>query len=211
MTRPSRSSRLFSRGRWRRRRRPQSERGAVLVEFALVGTLLVTLVLGVLEIGMAWRDYQSLNQASRSGARVVSQLGAAGEADQQSLLAIEAALGPLAPAISRVVIYEADANGDMPVDCVTATAGYAGPANCNVYDRTSLDNIATSGWWGSGTSCGSADGHWCPPTERSDDLLTSTFVGVLVELDRSSITGMFGSSTQRISEATVMRVEPAIE
>ncbi|MEM9134973.1 MAG: TadE family protein [Actinomycetota bacterium] len=181
------------------------------MEFALVGAFLATLVVGVLEIGMAWRDYQSLNQASRSGARVVSQLGLAGEADQQGLLAIEAALGSLGPGVSRIVIYEADVNGDMPAACATAAAGYTGPANCNVYDGMSLSNIATSGWWGSGTSCGSADGNWCAPSERSDDLLSSTYVGVLIELDRSSITGLFGSGTQRISEATVMRVEPEIE
>ncbi len=198
-------------GARRRIARRRGQRGAVLVEFALVSSLLVTLVVGVLEIGMAWRDYQSLNQASRSGARVVSQLGLAGEADQQGLLAVEAALGPLAADVTRVVVYEADINGDMPAACVTATAGYVGGANCNVYDRTSLDNIATSGWWGSGTSCGSADGNWCPPSERSDDLLSSTYVGVLVEIDRGSFTGLFGSSTRRISEATVMRVEPEIE
>lgn len=193
------------------RRRARTERGAILVEFALISTILVTLVVGVLEIGSAWSDYQSLNQASRSGARVVSQVGVAGEADSQGLLAIEAALGPLAGDVTRIVVYEADTDGNMPVACETATAGYSGTANCNVYDATSLANLTTPGWWGSGTSCGSADGNWCAPTDRSDNLNAATYVGVVVEVERDYLTGLFGGGTQAMSEATVMRVEPEIE
>ncbi|MEL7158904.1 MAG: TadE/TadG family type IV pilus assembly protein [Actinomycetota bacterium] len=195
-----------------RRQRPRAnERGAVLVEFALVATLLVTLVVGVLEVGSAWSDYQSLNQASRSGARVASQVGLQGEADQQALLAVESALGPLGNSVSRIVIYEAGADGAMPAACQTATAGYNGTANCNVYDATSLANLTTPGWWGTGTSCGTADGNWCAPTERSDDLSDATFVGVVVEVERNYLTGLFGGGTQSMSEITVMRVEPEIE
>lgn len=182
-----------------------------MVEFAFMSTILVSLVVGVLEIGSAWSDYQSLNQASRAGARVASQLGTTGEADSEALLAIEAAIGPLGDNLSRVVVYEADVNGDMPASCLTAPAGYTGSANCNVYDANSISNLATAGWWGSGTSCGTADANWCSASERNDDLTSSSFVGVMVEVDRPLLTGLFGTGTQRMTEATVMRIEPEIE
>lgn len=192
--------------------RPEGgDRGAVLVEFALVSTFLVTLVIGVLEIGSAWSDYQSLNQASRSGARVASQVGVAGEADSEALLAIESALGPLEDKVTRIVVYEADINGAMPTACETATVGYTGAANCNVYDASSLANLAIPTWWGSGGSCGTADGNWCAATERNGDLTTSTFVGVQIEVERTYLTGLFGGGTHQLSEATVMRIEPEIE
>ncbi len=187
------------------------ERGAVLVEFALMSLVLVTLAMGVLEIGAAWNDHQSVTQASRSGARVGSQLGVEGNADVESLLAIDAALGDLGDDVTRIVMFEADGNGNMPTACETATAGYSGAANCNVYDTTHLSNLTTTGWWGSGTSCGTADANWCPATERADDLSTATYLGIHIEIQRSYLTGIFGGGTQRLSETTVMRVEPPIE
>ena len=196
--------------RWFPRR---SERGAVLVEFTLVGTLLITLAIGVLEIGAAWSDYQSLTQASRSGARVASQLGTDASADAEALLAIEASLGDLASDVTRVVIFEADANGAMPALCAGATWPYNGSGRCNVYDDSAISMVGTSGIYGvSGDSnCGSYDANWCSVTDRADDLTNATYVGVQVEVERSYLSGLFGGGTHVITEATVMRVEPDIE
>ena len=125
------------------------ERGAILVEFAFVSTFLVILVLGLFEVGGIWSDHQTVTDASRAGARVESQLSVEGEADNEALLAIQAALGSLGSDISRVIVYEADINGDMPSACVTAVVGYNGGSNCNVYDATTMANLSTAGWWGS--------------------------------------------------------------
>lgn len=184
------------------------ERGAVLVELSLVATLLVTLVLGVLEVGAAWSDHQSVTSAARSGARVVSQVGLDAAADRQALLAIEASLGDQAGLVHRVVVFEAGADGSMPAPCVNATGGYSGGADCNVYDSGSFANLATAGWWGSGGSCGTADDNWCATTRNSAQT-TATFVGVLVEVERPYLTGLFGGGTHTISETTVMRIEPS--
>ncbi|MEM7341429.1 MAG: TadE family protein [Actinomycetota bacterium] len=183
----------------------------MLVELALMGTFLIVMTLGLLEIGSAWNDHQAVTGASRSGARVGSQRATEGDADQQMLLAIEAALGQIDPTISRVVVFEADVNGDMPAACLGASAGYVGGANCNVYDATSLTNITTPGWWGSGTACGSADGNWCAPTDRVNELHTATYLGVHVEVTRQYVTGLFGTGTHTLSETTVMRLEPDLE
>ena len=44
-------------------------RGAALVEFAIVVLLLLTLVLGIIEFGLLMKDYLLLNHAAREGAR----------------------------------------------------------------------------------------------------------------------------------------------
>jgi Flp pilus assembly protein TadG len=189
-------------------RRP-GERGAVLVEFVIVATVLVTLVLGVFEIGMMWSDHQALTQSARHGARVVSQLGVAGEADVEALRSVNASLSSINANIDRVVVFEADTNGDMPTACETASAGYTGSANCNVYDSTSIANLGTLSWWGSGLSCGSADSNWCSATHRNDTQASATYIGVHVEITRPYLTSFFGGGTQTMSETTVMRIEPA--
>lgn len=47
-------------------------RGAALVEFAIVVLLLLTLVFGIIEFGLLMKDYMVLNQAAREGARSAS-------------------------------------------------------------------------------------------------------------------------------------------
>ena len=64
----------------RLRRRERREGGAALVEFALVAPLLILLLFGLIEFGMALNDYQSIRQGVRDGARqaVVKQYGSTG-------------------------------------------------------------------------------------------------------------------------------------
>jgi Flp pilus assembly protein TadG len=187
----------------------KSERGAVLVELALVAMVLATLVTGVFEIGMAWSDHQSLTQSSRSGARVGSQLGTSAQADNQVLRAVEAGLGDQIGDLTRIVIYQADTNGDMPAACVSAAPGYSGGANCNVYGPADLAVLDTTAQWGSGTACGPRDGNWCSVTERNDAQATASYLGVYVEIDRPFLTGLFGGGSHTMTETTVMRIEPA--
>ncbi len=58
-------------------RRMKGERGASLVEFALVLPVLLLLVFGIIDFGFAFNDYQSLRQGVRDGARqgVVTAFG----------------------------------------------------------------------------------------------------------------------------------------
>jgi Flp pilus assembly protein TadG len=185
------------------------ERGAVLVEMALIVSLLITLVLGVFEIGMAWSDHQAVTQASRSGARVGSQLGTAAQSDNQILRAVQAGLQDQASTVTRIVVYEADANGEMPAACKTASAPYSGAAHCNVYDAATFAELGTASKWGSGSACGTLDDNWCSATDRDNAQDSATYLGVYVEVERQYLTGLFGGGTHRMSEHTVMRVEPA--
>jgi Flp pilus assembly protein TadG len=52
------------------RRRWQCERGAELIEFAIVAPLLVFIIAGIIDFGMMFRTYEAVTNAAREGARV---------------------------------------------------------------------------------------------------------------------------------------------
>jgi hypothetical protein len=190
-------------GRILRRRRARhlagatdGERGSALVEFALVAILLLTLAFGTVEMGTAWSDSQLVTQAARSGARGSAQLGVSSQSDLYAVQSIEAALGDLAPHLTRIVIYDAvAADGAMPSACVTASSpGISG--SCSVYDSS---HFANYGAW--------TDGAWAP-SARNNTLDSADHVGVRVEVARPYTTDFFVGATFDISDTTVMRIEP---
>jgi hypothetical protein len=62
----------------RRRFGPRSERGAVVVEAALVTPLLMALVLGIIEMALLMKDDVALTSAVRNGGRIASANAGAG-------------------------------------------------------------------------------------------------------------------------------------
>ena len=52
------------------------DNGAAIVEMAIVFPLLVLMIIGIIEIGVAFRDYLTVSAASREGARVAALAGA---------------------------------------------------------------------------------------------------------------------------------------
>ena len=176
--------------------RDRSERGAALVEFAIVASVLLTLAFGTFEMGSGWSDSQLVTQAARTGARSAVQLGTDPAADSFAVESIEAGLGHLADDLTRIVIYEANAaDGSMPPACESASPPGV-PNKCSVYDQTSFGTYAT---W--------ADGAWLP-SDRENTLADADNVGVRVEVARPFITGFLGASTFDIADTTVMRIEP---
>jgi len=51
-------------GRWR------SERGAELIEFALIAPILIFIIAGIVDFGMMFRTFEAVTNAAREGARV---------------------------------------------------------------------------------------------------------------------------------------------
>lgn len=49
--------------------RVRDQRGQTAVEFALVAPLLVVLLLGIIQVGIAFHDYVTITDAARAGAR----------------------------------------------------------------------------------------------------------------------------------------------
>ena len=98
---------------WRRGK----EKGATVVEFALTISLLLMLVLGAFEYGMALRDWLSVTIGTREGARVAASAANYGEADCAILEATAGALQSFRSGqIREVHIYKSDENGAYPAN-----------------------------------------------------------------------------------------------
>lgn len=196
-----------------RRRGPRrSDRGAAMVEFAIILPVLALFAFGVLEVSMVIRDRGEAVTASTVAQRAAAHLGPARMADYNALTAV---LGSVRERdmLQRVVIFKPTASGAVPPGCTTTSQS----GKCNVYNKTFLTQLATAEdgspgagavFFGGVSSCSgsSPDRSWCP-TVRSDvqsDGLDS--IGVLIELQHRSSTGFFGDRT--ITEQSVGRVEP---
>ena len=62
----------------RMRTRVRCERGAELIEFALTLPLLLLLVLGIIEFGFLFQEYEVVTNAAREGARIGALIPSAG-------------------------------------------------------------------------------------------------------------------------------------
>ena len=175
------------------------ERGASLVEASLVFPILILLVMGTLEIGLAFKDYLTVSYISREGARLGGLAGDDPEADCAILVGIGGIVtqGDLAR-IEEIQIYQA--NEQTGVQGLTNTATYnvgKDPEVCNV------PSTAADGW--------SINPVNWSPTSRQTTVGTDSLdvIGVRVILTREWVTGFppFRGSFE-VNEATLTRLEP---
>lgn len=194
------------------------ERGAVLVEFALVAMLLFVLGAGAFDYGMAWRAGLTVNEGARTGARVGSAMGnledsGSGKAlaDYYALSGARAALessGRLAD-VERVVIFRSTtADGVVPAECKTQT----NPNRpCNIIDGAVFRGGLSEGHFrtdGCLTSTSYAR-RWCP-ANRNSVQLTAEYFGIWIRYRENHFFPVIGSHTM-IERQAVMRIEPQIE
>lgn len=99
----------------RMRRRTAEDRGATLVEAAIVLPLLFLMIFGILEIGSALKSYSGAANAVRAGGRMASVAGNDADADRAILerIAREAA-GVGEGEIEYIVIWHASSTGEVP-------------------------------------------------------------------------------------------------
>lgn len=171
-----------------------------MVELAFLTVPLVFILLGVIELGLLWRDALTLDQASRSGARVGANLTNDPQADREALRALVSNLdADQYDEIEYVVVYQVDSAGDMPVSCATTSSTV-----CNHYTSTMLDQLDNDVRWGCGGSA--YDIEWCP-TSRNPEFHTPVDLGVHVVTRRVWLTGWFADVTD-LTSTTVMRLDP---
>jgi Flp pilus assembly protein TadG len=91
----------------------RSDRGAVAVEFALLLPILLTILLGILEFGLAYNAQITITNAAREGARAL----AIGNAANTPFAAVSAASAALSPAVTQAEVTIS------PSACTAATAG----------------------------------------------------------------------------------------
>lgn len=174
--------------RWRLRGR-RHERGAVAVETALVSTMLITILYGVVEVSFLYRDSMIITSASRAGARMASSLPRQDFAAVTATQVQDALNGVPLSGVQQVWVYKA-ANGTATP---TATVPGSCSTNCARFVPSS-GNLVRSGGSGWAVSAQNA----CATKQD--------YVGVFVQYTYASRVGLFNGKT--LSENTVMRLEP---
>ncbi len=184
------------------RRARRSERGVTMIESAIATPVVLLLIFGVLEFGLLFKDYLSLANGVRDGARLASALGTDVNTDYK---VIESALKRM-PAVNRnqvrrIVIFKADsADSEVPSACRTASVTNV----CNSYSGADFDRPEEDFHGG----LGAPDRFW-RPTSRKDRLSDPPdYVGVWIEVRHEAATGILPLSKD-LTEEVVMRIEPA--
>lgn len=178
------------------------ERGATLVEAAVAMPLLILVIVAILELGLAFKDYLTVSYLSREGARI----GALAGNDMDADCAILRGLGALVTAgdlarIDRIEIYKADnSSGAQGATNIAVYQTGQDPTLCNV------PALPSDGW--------SVNSSAYPPLSRqtavspTDDL---DIIGVRIILTRSWVTNFPPfSGTMQVDEATITRMEPEV-
>lgn len=118
-----------------RERSPSPPRGAAIVEFAIVLTLMLLITAGIFEFGRAFQYYDALAKATRDGARLMSSapmatINSVGVTNAKDLVVTSANAANLRPVLTNgdVVVTctpAACADGTAPTDIEVSISGYS--------------------------------------------------------------------------------------
>jgi hypothetical protein len=181
------------------------ERGATLVEAAVAYSLLFLALFAVVEFGMVFKDWLSVSQATREGARAGATFGNDLSADIKVLDGVETALVPQGWAAGdEVRIFRANSPSASESQLYTYSPGFdcSDPTNvfppgdccdwspCPEQFRT---NYTVPGW---------------DPRDRDVTAPNTDRIGVTIELSHEWITGFIGSGAVDLSTTTDFQLEP---
>jgi Flp pilus assembly protein TadG len=178
------------------RRGQRGERGAAVVEAAIILPLLLMLTFGALEFGLAFRDSAGVASASRSGARIGSAMPAQDGFQDSARMSVNEAVKDLTHSTPvALVIYKANTATGLPVSGTFASCGdcyrYAWDAAAKQFSST-------------------ASGEPWTAAEQEAELCTpggTAAIGVYLEAQHDFITGLFGAFSD-YDHKTVMMLEP---
>lgn len=179
------------------------DRGATLVEAAVVYGLLFLTLFAVVEFGLAFKDWLSVSHAAREGARAGATYGDDPRADIQILRDVERTLAPAGIADGMGVrIFEAKSGGE------STSYGYAPGTGCASTVTPALP--------------GCCDWSPCPepfrtnyivpvwdPADRDVEAPTTDRIGVEVEFTHVWLTNYFVPSSD-FTTSTDFQVEPQV-
>jgi hypothetical protein len=192
---------------WKRNgivRRIKREDGASLVEMAFVLPVLILLIFGSLEFGLAFKERLTISSAANSAGRTGATMGDRAEADIRILEAIEVGLyDQVDPGIIvRVQIFRADTNtGAMTTDVNTYTYDGSDPV-CKWIPCPDPD-VPGYGYGGS----------WVP-ANRDTTLDPGggglDVLGVQVTYHHTPVTNILLYLERDYAERALVRLEPAV-
>ncbi len=191
--------------RWNSRFKKRSaERGAAIVEAVLVTPLFLLLILGIIELGPAFMNWNAIHGASREGARAGSVAGANPNADYQILQEIKGRLRPSIAKVNYVIVFKATTTtDDPPANCLSAAGALLRGVldTCNIYYFSDFARPDTD--FGNGTVT-AADALW-PAISRLDSVDNADKLGVHISTDHRTLTGIIPSTTMEYT--TVFAIE----
>jgi hypothetical protein len=222
----------------RRRSFRRDQRGAAVVEAALVLPAIVALLFGMLEMGLYFKDTLTVSEATKDGAHVGAEYAQDPGADYYILQQIQHM--SLNGIVQEVIVYDAanvnpanQAAQNVPAGCVSSATGVsvsytdssgvlhnAGAiGSCNVYIAANGDFNHPLSDFTSGNFANSQ--HW-PGSIRLQNTtdtryLTGVnqqagngpdFIGVWVKTTHNWMTGFVSTRPTTITDQAVFRIEP---
>ncbi len=174
--------------------RRHSDSGASLVEVGIILPILLTLALGLAEVGFLVIDYITVTNAARSGARTGSSLGPVTGVDNSILEVVEEDLCNLNHGTVKVVrIFKAGADGSMGVSNNFTPSG---ALRCNQTGHAFVCSVAEGG-------CG-----WSETGRNNDPPSSYDQLGVRIEFDHEYVTGFLPLPETGFTETAIMQLEP---
>ena len=184
----------------------ENERGATLVEAAIAYGLLFLTLFAVVEFGLAFKDWLSVSNASRTGARAGATFGNDPAADILVLRNVEDSLAPIGFAGgNQATVFQAEPGG------LSTTYTYSPGTDCG-----------TVGGWPAGPLPGCCDWTPCPepgrptyvvptwdPASRDITAPETDRLGVSVDYTHVWMTGFFGP-TIVFTGSTDFQIEPQL-
>lgn len=181
------------------------ERGAAMVEMAIVTPLLIFLVFGIIEYGLLFQEKLTIASAASSAARTGATMGTRAEADFAILQALEAGLYDQVDAsvIIKADIFKADA----------ITGAKTGAVNTYTYIAT---NVGCK--WSPcpdpalGPPTYGIPSNWGDPAGRDTELDPTggglDVLGVEISYHHSAVTSFIPGIERDLSERALVRLEP---
>ncbi len=193
--------------------RGRNERGALSIEAALAIPLLVFILFGFVEFGLAWRSSNQAAATVRAAVLEASRDPEQRTVDLHVIERIRAGLpGGALDEVEWVIVYRTDdPQGDPTAACSAAAAAVGGGTggvvgSCNVYGGTALATLGAADF--TGADCvGSPDEPFCPIGRRSV-FGPGDRLGVALRFRHDWITGLLPGGGRTISDHSVTVLEP---
>ena len=173
----------------------RAERGATLVEASLILPILLTVLLGTIEIGIAFKDHLNVSYTTREAARVGALAGDRADADCEIVKSVVDSLSSTGNLddLQQLQIFQADPKSGARI-----------PTRTNTWKLTGSDPYDCVNDW-------AVDELW-PSTSRKTTFGPSSqldIIGVRISMTHQWLSGFppfRGSFT--IDEQTISRIEP---
>jgi Flp pilus assembly protein TadG len=168
------------------------ERGAALVEAAILMPVVLLLVFGAIEFSSLFKDAATLSSAARAGGRTASAEPRNGNMPTDTAAAVSTALSSLPSGSPQTLfIYDATVSTSPPSSCSVSCVSFKWDPNTRSFTTSKYDST----WIKNQNVCGST-GEW-------------SRVGVWVKAQHPFATNLFGKNTTKtLTSNAIFRVEP---